>query len=129
MQHERQDLDHLTVTAATLEQDRLQALEGIGQLSEGCPVADRPRLALQHAQVMSPVVKRAPRSVAAQDHASVFGDHLAFGGHDQAGGVDAQADRPVGVGGRDAAAVALEVDETGRRHPFGVFDEAIERAW
>src|SRR5690606_24462597 len=43
--------------------------------------------------------------------------------------IDPEADRPVGEGRRHAVAVALQMDEAGRRDPLGVFDEAVEEAW
>src|SRR5574343_997404 len=79
---------------------------------------------------MTPVVDRlAGDTVVALDHPGMLGDDLALGGYDQMVRIDAQAHGAVGEGGRDAIAVALKVDEAGRRHPLGMFDETIESRW
>ena len=56
VQHERQDLHHLPVAAGLLEQDGLQPSEALRQFTEGRAVPQRPGFALQHRQVVAPVV-------------------------------------------------------------------------
>ena len=51
---------------------------------------------------------------------------LPFGGDDDAVGVDTQAHRPVGEGCGHAVPIAFEGYQACRRHPLGVFDEAVE---
>ena len=106
----------------------LELAERLRQLGEGCAVAQRPRLALDHRQVVPPVVDGAAGNVVrALDDPGVLAHDLALGHHDEAVGIDPQAHRSVGERGGDAVAVALEVHEAGRRHPLGVLDEAVER--
>ena len=63
LQNQGQDVDHLAVTAGLLEQVLLQRSEGLGQLKEWCAVAQGTRLALNHGQVVPPVVDRFPRLI------------------------------------------------------------------
>ena len=62
------------------------------------------------------------------DDAAVLAHDLPLRGNHDAFRIDPKADRPVGEGGRHAVAVALQMDEAGRRDPLGVFDEAVEEA-
>ena len=129
LQNEGQDLHHLPVTAGTLEEMPLQLPERFGHLGEGRPVAQGAGLALDHRQIVPPVVDRPPWQVMRSfDDPRMLAQDLALGGDDDPFRVDPQADRPVGEGGRHTVAVALEVDEAGRRYSLGVFDEAIEGA-
>jgi hypothetical protein len=75
------------------------------------PIIDRPSLAI----------------MGALDDPPVLAKHLAFGDTDDALQVNAQAHRPIGEGGRHFLTAALQMDEAGRRHPFAIFDKAIER--
>ena len=129
LQNEGQDLHHLPVTAGTLEEMALQLPERFGHLGEGRPVTQGAGLALDHRQIVPPVVDRPPRQVMGSfDDPRMLAQDLALGGDDDPFRVDPQADRPVGEGGRHAVAVALEVYEAGRRYSLGVLDEAIEGA-
>src|SRR3954452_23813567 len=78
-------------------------------------------LTLQDAQVVTPVVDRAPSAVATHDDSLVLGDDLAFGGNHQTARIHAQTDWPIGKGRRHTVAVALEVDEAGGRDALDVF--------
>jgi len=119
LQDEREDLDHLPVAARPLEKMALQLPERIGQLGEGRTIAQGTRLALDHRQVVPPVVDRPSRQVVrAFDDLIMLAQDMAFGGDDDPVGIDAQADRPVGEGRWHAVAVALEVHEAGRREQF-----------
>lgn len=89
-----------------------------------------PGLALQHRQVVTPVVDGlASAMVVALDQALMLTDDLAFGRDNQAIRVDPQAHRPIGIRRWHAVAVALEVDQAGGRDPLGVFHKAIEGPW
>ena len=63
----------------------------------------------------------------AGEDAGVLADDLSLGGDDDALGIDPHADRAVGEGRRHAVAIALEMDQAGRRDALGVFDKAVER--
>lgn len=54
--------------------------------------------------------------MAAVNHAHMLGDHMAFRSNDETIRIDPQADRPIGERGWNTVAVALEVDQTGRRN-------------
>jgi hypothetical protein len=62
----------------------------------------------------------------ALDHPRVLADDLPLGRDHEPGGVDPQADRAVGERGRHAIAVPFEADQTGRRHPLALLDEAVK---
>ena len=60
---------------------------------------------------MTPVIDRTPRAlVIALNDARVFADELTFGHDNQAVGINLQAHGPVGIRGRHAVAIALEVN-------------------
>jgi len=63
------------------------------------------------------------------DDAAVLAHDLPFRGNHNPLRIDPEADRPVGEGRRHAVAIALQMDQAGRRDPLGVFDEAVEEAW
>ena len=86
------------------------------------------RFALDHRQIVPPIVAGATRDVVgALDDAGVLAHDLALGHHDQPLGIHPQADRSVGERGWDAVAIGLEVYQVGWRHPFGMLDKAVER--
>ncbi|KWT72158.1 hypothetical protein APV28_1636 [Comamonas testosteroni] len=129
VQNQGQDLHHLPVATRLAQQHGLQPFEGWRQFGERSTVAQGTGLALQHRQVVTPVVDGPTTDVVAPvDEARVLAQDLTFGGDHQPLGVDPQTHRPVGVGGRHAVAVALEVHQAGGRDPLGVFDEAVEGA-
>jgi len=100
---------------------------GLGPVAAPWLTAQSAGFALDDRKVMPPVVDR-PRwqVMGALDQSWMFTEHLSLGGDDDPLGVDAQADGPVGKGCRHAVAIALEVDEAGRRHPLALLDEAVE---
>src|SRR5271165_3744291 len=51
---------------------------------------------------------------------------LPFGDNDNTVRVNTQADGSIGEGGRHTVAVALKVNQTGRRNTLAVFDEAVK---
>ena len=57
----------------------------------------------------------------------MLADCLPFSDEDDPVGIDPQAHRTVGEGGRHAVAIALQMNEAGRGNAFGVLDEAVER--
>ena len=106
----------------------LQPFERVRQFEEGRAIAQGAGFALDHRQIVAPIVNRPTTTVMGTlDDALVLANHLPFGDDDKPIGVNAQADALVGEGGRHAVAGALEADETGRRHWLAVFDKAIER--
>ena len=60
VQHQRQDLYHLPIATRTLEQEPLQPPERLGQIDERRSIAQGARLALDHSQIVPPVINRAP---------------------------------------------------------------------
>ena len=127
MQHQRQDLDHLPVAAWMLEQVALQATERLGQINERSAITQGAGLALDHRQIVPPVVDRASRLVmGALDKARVLTQDLPLGHDGDPFGVNPQADRPVGEGGRHAVAIAIEVHQARRGDALGLFNKAIE---
>ena len=73
MQNQREDIDHLPVAAGVFEQVRLQLPEGIGHLGEGGAIAQGSGLALEHRQVMPPVIDcLAPQVMRAGDKPPMF---------------------------------------------------------
>ena len=127
MQHQRQNLDHFPVAAGVLGQVTLQAAERLGKINERRAVAQGAGLALDHRQIVPPVIDRASRQVMRSlNDAGMLTQDLTLGHQHDPLGVNPQADRPVREGGRHAVAVALEVYQTGRRDPLGLLDKAIE---
>ncbi len=97
VQHQREDLHHLPVAARAFEQHGLQPAQPLGQLGERGTVAQCTGLALQHRQVMTPIVDGAHRLiVTAGELAVVLGDDLALSGDHHPLGVGAQAHGTVG---------------------------------
>lgn len=114
MQDQRQDIDHLTVTAGLTQHPRLQDAEGFGHLDEGSAVTQSPRLALNDGQIMAPIIDDTPwLAVGPLNDALMRADDMAFGHNHQALGVDVQADRAVGEAGGLAVAVTFETDQAG----------------
>lgn len=76
---------------------------------------------------MPPVVARPTgQMMRSPDDPFMLARDLALGDNNDPVRIDVQADRPVRERSRHAVAVAVEVYEAGQRHPFGVFDEAVE---
>jgi len=99
LQDKRQDLHHLPVTAWALEEMALQLPESVGQLGKRRPVAQGAGLALDHGQIMPPVIDRSPWQVmGAFDDPGMLAQNLPLGGDDDPLRVDPQAHRPVGEG-------------------------------
>src|SRR5690348_11127045 len=77
---------------------------------------------------MAPVIDGLPRPIMRPiDDPPVLTYDLALCDHQEAVGIDAQADGAVGEGCRHAVAVALQVDEAGRGDPLAILNEAVER--
>ncbi len=77
---------------------------------------------------MAPVINCSPGQVmGAFADPRMFTQDLSFRGDDNPLRVSTHADRPIGEGDWHAVAFALQVNETGRRHAFGVLDEAVKR--
>ena len=129
LEDQRQDLDHLSVAARRLQQALLQRPEGRRQFGEGRAIAQSSGLALDDRQIVPPVVncRAAHQPVGTGEDAGVLAHDLPFGGDDDALRVHPHADGAIGEGRWHAVAIALQVDEAGRRDALGVFDEAVER--
>ncbi len=83
MKDKGEDLDHFPVAAWTLEKMLLQASEGLRQIDEGRVVAQGARLALEHRQIMAPVINRSSRQMmGALDDPRMFAQDLPFRGDD-----------------------------------------------
>src|SRR3546814_2063398 len=94
-------------------------LEVLGKLKERCSVAQGSRLALDDRQIMPPVIDRVPGAIMGSiDDALMFAYDLPLGDNQEAIGINAQADGPIGEGRRHAVAVAFQMHEAGRRDPF-----------
>jgi hypothetical protein len=92
LQNQREDLDHLPVTTGPLEQMALQLPERIGHLEERRPIAQGARLALDHCQIVPPVIDRPPRQVVRTvDNPRMLAQDLPLGGDDDPIGIDPQA--------------------------------------
>lgn len=71
--------------------------------------------ALNDRQIMPPVIDRLARSIVRTvDDAAMFADHLPLGDDHNPLRVNTHAHRAIGEGGRDAVAVAFQMDEAGR---------------
>jgi hypothetical protein len=96
VQNQRQDLDHLPVTAWLAQHEVLQLLEGWRELREGRTVPECPWLALKDSQIMPPVVNRAWRElVASLDHPHMLTQDLTLRGDYQPVRMNAQTDGTV----------------------------------
>jgi hypothetical protein len=93
----------------------LQLSEGGGKFQERGTIPKVPGFALKHRQIVPPIVN-CPwwKMMAAFDDPQMFAQDTALGRHDQSVGIDPQADRTVREGRRNAIAIALEADQTGR---------------
>ena len=89
MQHQRQNLDHFPVAAGVLGQVTLQAAERLGKINERRAVAQGAGLALDHRQIVPPVIDRASRLVVGPlDDPRVLAQDLALGHQHDPLGVD-----------------------------------------
>ncbi len=76
---------------------------------------------------MMPVIRFARMMVGSLDDPAMLADDLPLRRDGDPVRIEPHADRTVGEGGRNAVAVALDMDQAGRRHPLGLLDKAIER--
>jgi hypothetical protein len=128
LQHQRQDLDHFPVTARRAQKLLLKPPEVLWQLQERRAIAQRSRLALDHCEIVAPVIDRAPRAIVRSlDDAPVFAHDLALGDDEEAIRIDPQAHRTIGERRRHTVAIAFQMYEAGGRDPLAIFHEAIER--
>ncbi len=112
-----EDLDHLAISARRLEHAPLQSPEGRRHLGEGRAVAQRPGLRWITARECRQ--SRPSRSCdhGAGEDAGVLGDELPSAAATMRRGRP-DTDGPVGEGRRHAVAMALQVDQAGRRDAF-----------
>ena len=86
VQDERQDLHHLPVAAGLLEKMVLQPLERFRQLNERRAVTQGSRLALDHRQIVAPVIHGPARQIVRPlDEPRVFANDLPFRNDDKRG--------------------------------------------
>src|SRR3546814_1791262 len=94
----------------------LQPLERFGQFEERRAVAQGTGLALDHRQIMAPVIDGVTGTIMGSvDDAPMFAYDLSFSDDEEVVGVNPQADRPIGEGRRHAVAIAFQVNEAGDR--------------
>jgi len=117
-----QHLRHHTVPARILEQPLLQLHQRLGHRGKRRPVAQRTGLLDDEPNVVLPVVE----GVIALEAAYVARDLPALGNDDQFGGIDPQAHHPMGEFSRHAIAIALQMDQGGRRHARRQLRVAVE---
>ena len=79
MQHQRQDIDHFSIPAGLAQHLILQLSEGIRHLDKRSPVAKCPRLALNHRQIVTPIIDDASRPVRALNNTLMRANHMPFG--------------------------------------------------
>jgi len=132
LKNQREDLRHLSIATLASEQVALQASEAVRHLDEGSPITQGTWLALDHGEVMPPVIDRLPRQTVGsrddsvmltQDLPLVLTQDLPLGDDDDLLWVGSQADRLVGERSGHAVAIAFELNEAGRRNALGVFDQ------
>lgn len=88
MQDKGQYLHHLAVTAGTPKELPLQLPERIGHLGEGRAVAQGAGLALDHRQIVPPVIDRPPRQVMGTlNDPAMFAQDPHLGGDDEPLGI------------------------------------------
>ena len=101
----------ITITTGVLQQAALKLLEALGQLLEGCAIAQGARLALHNGQVVAPIIDRPATAAVIAGKDTLMNRHLAGLCHDhQTISVNAHAYHPVGKARRDAVAVMLKGD-------------------
>lgn len=107
----------------------LEGTEGSWHLGEGSPVPQGSGFVLDDRQIVPPVVDRLALAIMRSDKGSaMLADRVPLGDDDDPVGIDAQADGSIGEGRRHAVSIALQMNQAGWRHPFGVLDEAVEGA-
>jgi hypothetical protein len=113
-QYQGKDVDHLPVTAWTLEQACAQLPEAVGQRKKWRTIAQGAGLALYYREIVPPVEDRLPRcAFVPVEHPNMFGHNLGFGNNHQSLWVHAQADDTIGKAGGHAVAVMLEGNQAG----------------
>ena len=84
MEDQRQDIDHLAITARLVQHEILQLLEGRKELRKGGTVPQGAGLALKDGQVISPIVDRPWwELMIALDHSHMLAQDLSFGSDHQ----------------------------------------------
>ncbi len=115
LENKGEDLSHFPVSARPARELALELPERIGHVRERGTIAQGSGLALDHRQIMPPVIDRSPAGMMRSiDDPAVLAQDLPLGGDHDSIGVNPQADRAVGERCRHAVAHALEAHETGR---------------
>ena len=123
--HHRQDVDELTVTVGVLREPLPHPRHRRRQVPvlERRAIPERAGLALQCRHVVPRVVAR----LAPVEAARVIADDGPAADHDDSLGVATDRRNLSDVAAFDAVAVAIEVNEAGRRHAAGLLGIAVER--
>lgn len=96
LEHKGEDLGHLSVSARAAQELTLELPERIGHLRERGTIAQGTRLALDHRQIMPPVIDRPPAGVMGSiDDPPVCAQDLTLSRDHDPIGVNLQADRAV----------------------------------
>ena len=115
LENKGKDLGHLSVSARAAQELTLELPERIGHVRKRGSIAQGTRLALDHRQIMPPVIDRPAAGIMGSiDDPPVLAHELTLGGDHDPRRVNPQADRAVGKRCRHAVARALEVHEAGR---------------
>ena len=115
VQNQRQDIDHLAVSAFLAQHVVLQAAEGFGHLDERRAIAQGPGFALDDSKIVAPIIDDPAWLVVRPLNDAIMGANgLTFRHNNQPFGIDMQADAAIGKTGRDAVAIALEGDQACR---------------
>lgn len=127
LEDERQNVDHLAITARLFEQVLLQYYESFRKLDKRRTIAKSTWFALNDGEIVPPAVNRPPRTIMrTADDATVLAYDQAFCCNSDTIWVNPNADRPIGKGCRNAVAMTIKVHEAGRGNPLGMFDKSIE---
>ncbi len=89
LQHQGEDVDHFTVATGSFEQMGQQLPERRRQLDERGAIAQGAGLALDHGEIMTPIIDRSPwQMVRSLDDPGVLAENLPLGRHDDPCWVD-----------------------------------------
>ena len=98
VQHQGQDIDHLTITTGLTQHLCLQQAEGLGHPRKGSTIAQGAGVALNDRQIMAPIVDDPPRLVVRPLNDTLMrANDMPLRHNNQTPGVNAQADRAVRI--------------------------------
>ena len=112
LKNQRQNVDHLSVTAFFTQHVILQLTEGIRHLRERRAIPKCARFALDNSEIVAPIIDDlAGLAMRSLDDPRMLANRLPFSDHDQPFGIDMQTDTAVRKAGRNAVAIAFERDQ------------------